>query len=114
MKSEDLKYCMIIVTFADEAEAEKIVSELLSEKLIACAQLQDIKSRYIWKGELVKDKEVLAFLKTRRERYDEVEARVKELHSYEVPEIICLPIEKGLRKYLEWIDESTLKGRQNS
>ena len=50
-----MKYCMIIVTFADEDEAERVVSELLDRKLIACAQMQDIRSRYVWKGEQVRD-----------------------------------------------------------
>lgn len=102
-----MKYCMIIVTFADENEAEKIVSELLDRKLIACAQLQDIRSRYVWKGEQVRDNEVLAFLKTRAQLYGEVEKCVRSLHSYEVPEIIALPIDKGLPEYLGWIEENT-------
>ena len=54
-----------------------------------------------------RDDEVVAFLKTRAELYDRVEACVKEMHSYEVPEIIAVPIEKGSEDYLKWIDENT-------
>ena len=109
-----MKYCMVIVTFADEAEADRIISVLLEDRLIACAQLQEIKSRYIWKGGQVRDSEVLAFLKTRAGLYEAVEARVRELHSYEVPEIICVPVEKGLPEYLALIDENTEDGKDGN
>ena len=105
-----MDYCMMIVTFADEAEAEAVTEKLFSRKLVACAQFQDVKSRYVWKGELVKDTEVLAFFKTKTGLYDEAEALIREMHSYEVPEIICLPVEKGLAEYLAWIDENTDRG----
>jgi len=101
-----MKYCMIIVTFADEDEAERVVSELLDRKLIACAQMQDIRSRYIWKGEQVRDNEVLTFMKTQTDMYANVEECVRALHSYEVPEIIAVPIERGLPEYLGWIENS--------
>ena len=102
-----MKYCMVVVTFEDENEAERIVSELLDRRLIACSQMHDIRSRYVWKGEQVRDNEVLAFLKTRAELYEKVEECVRNLHSYEVPEIIALPIEKGLPEYLRWIEKNT-------
>ena len=102
-----MKYCMMIVTFADENEAEKVVTELMERKLIACAQMQDIRSRYVWKGEQVRDSEVLVFMKTRADLYAKVEECVRSLHSYEVPEIIAVPIENGLPEYLAWIDEDT-------
>ena len=109
-----MKYCMVIVTFADEAEADRIISVLLEDRLIACAQLQEIKSRYIWKGGQIRDTEVLAFLKTRAGLYETVEARIRELHSYEVPEIICVPVDKGLPEYLAWIDENTDDGKDGN
>ena len=102
-----MKYYMIIVSFADADEAERVVSELFERRLIACAQLQDVRSRYIWKGKLEKDDEVVAFLKTKAELYGRVETCVKEMHSYEVPEIIAVPIEEGSEDYLKWIDENT-------
>lgn len=102
-----MKYCMIVVSFADEDESERIISELFERRLVACAQLQNVQSRYMWKGKLERDDEVVAFLKTKAELYDRVEACVKEMHSYEVPEIIAVPIEKGSEDYLKWIDENT-------
>ena len=101
-----MKYCMIIVTFPDRSEADKTIDKLLEESLIACAQMQDINSRYVWKGEIVSDNEVLVYMKTRAALYDKIEEVIKSSHSYEVPEIICVPIEKGLKEYLDWIDES--------
>ena len=103
-----MKYCMMIVTFTDENEADRIVTELLDRKLIACAQMQDICSRYVWKGEQVRDREVLVFMKTKAALYSKVEECVRDMHSYEVPEIIAVPIDKGLPEYLGWIDENTL------
>ena len=102
-----MKYCMMIVTFTDENEADRIVTELLDRKLIACAQMQDIRSRYVWKGEQVRDREVLVFMKTKAALYSKVEECVRDMHSYEVPEIIAGPIDKGLPEYLRWIDENT-------
>ena len=102
-----MKYCMIVVSFADEDESERIISELFERRLVACAQLQNVQSRYMWKGKLERDDEVVAFLKTKAELYDRVEACVKEMHSYEVPEIIAVPIEKGSEDYLKGIDENT-------
>lgn len=102
-----MKFYMIIVSFADADEAERVVSELFERRLIACAQLQDVRSRYVWQGKLERDDEVVAFLKTRAELYDRVEACVKEMHSYEVPEIIAVSIEKGSKDYLKWIEENT-------
>ena len=101
-----MKYCMIIVTFPNKAEADKIIDKLLGESLIACAQMQDINSRYVWKGEIVTDNEVLVCMKTRADLYDKIEKVIRSTHSYEVPEIICIPIEKGFKEYLDWIDES--------
>ena len=103
-----MKYCMMIVTFTDENEADRVVSELLDRKLIACAQMQDIRSKYVWKGEQVRDSEVLVFMKTRADLYAKVEECVRGMHSYEVPEIIAVPIEKGLPEYLTWIDDNIL------
>ena len=108
-----MKYCMMIVTFTDENEADRIVTELLDRKLIACAQMQDIRSRYVWKGEQIRDREVLVFMKTKAALYSKVEECVRDMHSYEVPEIIAVPIDKGLPEYLGWIDENTSDFERN-
>ena len=97
-------YCLVITT-CKEKDEEKIINALLSSRLAACINSCSIKSTYIWKGNIEKDEEKLLFIKTKREKYKEVEKKIKEVHSYEVPEIICFKIEEGNENYLKWIDE---------
>jgi len=102
-----VKYYSVYITAKDEGEARKIGKALVEEKLAACVNILPIKSIYRWKGEIEEAEEVTMFVKTKAELADEVIKRVKELHSYEVPCIVCFPIEKGYRGYLKWIEEST-------
>ena len=104
-----MKYCSVYVIAADEAEAHKIGRTLVEEKLAACANMLPVKSVYRWKGNIEEASEVAVFLKTRSSLADRVIERVKALHSYEVPCIVTLPIEKGNPEYLKWIEESTEK-----
>ena len=104
-----MKYCSVYVIAADEAEAHKIGRTLVEEKLAACANMLPVKSVYRWKGDIEEAGEVAIFLKTRSSLADKVIERVKELHSYEVPCIVTLPIEKGNQEYLKWIEETTEK-----
>ncbi len=97
-------YCIIVSTCKEEDE-EKIVSALLNENLAACINSWEVKSSYIWKGKVEKEKERILFIKTRRENYRKVEEKIKEIHSYEVPEIICIDVKEGYEKYFGWIDE---------
>ena len=96
-------YCLIITTCKEEDE-EKIVHALLSSRIAACINSYNVKSTYIWKGKIERSEEKLLFIKTKKEKYKEVERKIKEVHSYEVPEIICFEID-GNEKYLKWIDE---------
>jgi periplasmic divalent cation tolerance protein len=102
-----MKYYSIYITAKDEQEAKKIGKALVEEKLAACVNIHPIKSIYRWKGQIEEADEVTMFVKTKAELADEVIKRVQELHSYEVPCIVCFPIEKGYREYLKWIAEST-------
>ncbi len=97
-------YCVVITTCRRDDE-EKIVDALLSSRLAACINSWSVKSKYIWKGKVEEDEERILFIKTKMERYREVEEKIKEVHSYEVPEIICLEIKNGIDSYLKWIDE---------
>ena len=100
-------YSIITTTAANAQEAEKIANLLVSGKLAACVQMLPIQSCYRWNGEIVNDSEVLLLVKTREELYQEVEAAILENHSYELPEIIHIPIEQGFPLYLKWLTEST-------
>lgn len=103
------KYSVIIFTASSIKEARSIVQELLKEKLIACGNiLSSVESHFVWKEKYCIEKEIKVVLKTKKELFKKVENVILKLHSYEVPEIIMLPIEKGYEKYLRWIDEVTI------
>jgi len=98
---------VIFVTAGSEAEAETIAKALVEERLVACVNiLSPIRSIYRWEGTVADDREWLLLIKTQAERFSAVAARVKELHSYQVPEVIALPIVAGAGGYLRWLQES--------
>jgi periplasmic divalent cation tolerance protein len=98
------RYAVVTTACADAGEAEKIAAVLLERKLAACIQTSPVVSRYIWKGEICTDKEVLLFIKCRRDCYAGIEQAILENHSYELPEILVIPVFGGYGKYLKWID----------
>ncbi len=101
-------YCMVISTAGSAEEAKKIAEVIVSEKLAACVQIQEIESFYMWKGEACAEKERLLMIKTRSNLYKKLELLIKKIHSYETPEIIKVPIIDGSLEYLQWIDGVTL------
>ena len=99
---------IVLSTFADLESARRITRTLVEEHLAACANiLPGVESVYRWKDAIESASEVTAILKTTSERYAELEARLKELHPYELPEIVALHPVGGLPKYLEWIVENS-------
>jgi periplasmic divalent cation tolerance protein len=101
------KYSVVITTTGNKEDAEKIANALLSEKLAACIQVTQIKSYYSWKGSVNVDDEHLLLVKCKEVDYSEIEKCIKANHSYEIPEIILLPISTGLPAYLGWINDVT-------
>src|SRR5262245_49814629 len=101
-------YVVILVTAGSESEAETIAGALIEERLAACVNIvSPIRSLYRWKGKVVDDREWLLLIKTRVERFSVVETRVRALHSYQVPEVIALPIVAGAEAYLGWLRDET-------
>ena len=101
-------YIVIFITTSSINEAKKIGRSLVEEKLAACSNIiSPIRSIYSWRGEICDDKETLIILKTKKNLFKQIENRVKELHSYEVPEIIAIPIIEGSDKYLSWVRDET-------
>ncbi|MBU0503830.1 MAG: divalent-cation tolerance protein CutA [Candidatus Omnitrophica bacterium] len=100
-------HCVIFITASNKIEAEHITAELLKNKLVACVNLVDnITSFFWWEGKIDKAGEVLLVAKSKKTKISKIIKLVKSLHSYEVPEIIALPIIAGEKKYLNWINES--------
>lgn len=101
---------VILVTASNKTEAEKIAKALLEQKLIACSNLVDgVRSLFWWEGKIEDQQEVMMILKSERSLFSKVEAVIKSLHSYQVPEIISMPVVESHQGYLEWM-QSWLKG----
>ncbi len=100
------KFIIIFITASSKKEARRIISALIKKRLIACGNiLGGIDSTFIWKGKVENAKEVLVTLKTKKNLFKRIAREVEKVHSYEVPEIIAVPIIDGNKKYLEWIDK---------
>jgi periplasmic divalent cation tolerance protein len=98
----------VLVTVSGEEEAVRIARSLVQERLAACANLvPGIRSIYRWKGEIWDTAELLLLIKTRAALFPALQQRIRQLHSYEVPEIVALPIIAGWPDYLNWVQEST-------
>ncbi len=102
-----MNYCMVMTTCAESAEAERIAIGLVDQKLAACVQISKITSYYTWKGQTHNDPEYRLLIKAPSNLYNRIEQCIKDMHSYEVPEIIQIPIQAGFKEYLDWIAEVT-------
>jgi periplasmic divalent cation tolerance protein len=100
---------LVLSTFPDADCARRVARALIEEKLAACANLvPQIESIYRWKGAIETSSEVLLLIKSNVWKFQLLEAKIRELHPYEVPEIISIRIDSGSADYLRWIDESVL------
>jgi periplasmic divalent cation tolerance protein len=98
---------IVFATCESNEQAETIAQTLVAEKLAACVNvLPGIRSCYVWEGKLTWSNELLLLIKTTRGRFDQLQNRIRGLHSYSVPEIVGVPIEEAFDKYIAWIDES--------
>ena len=98
---------VVLMTAADRDEASRIAEMLVNSRLAACVQvLPEIHSVYRWKGELERATETLLLAKTTSDKFDELDRAVREIHSYDTPEIIALPVNAASESYLNWLLES--------
>ncbi len=103
-----MKTKLIYVTAPSHEEAEKIAETVVSEQLAACANIFDgVTSIFHWEGKLCRENESVLILKTAEERVEALTERVKQLHSYDCPCIVALPIESGNLDFLNWVAEAT-------
>jgi uncharacterized protein involved in tolerance to divalent cations len=101
-------YIVVLTTFGTAPDAERAARTLVAERLAACATIVPrVRSVYRWKGSVRDEAEVLCILKTRRTLFSRLRARLVELHSYEVPEALALPVAAGWERYLAWLKAET-------
>ena len=101
-----MSYILVFMTASSKSEAKKIVRSLLEEKLIACANMIDsVSSVFWWQENIKEEKEVLVIMKSHQELFNKVSTRISEVHSYDTPEILALPIVDGSSQYLEWMNK---------
>jgi periplasmic divalent cation tolerance protein len=105
---------VVLVTCGSAKEARKIARAVVEKRVAACANMlsSPVQSVYRWKGRVESAKEFLLIIKTTQARFPKLKAEVKRLHTYEVPEIIALPIAAGAADYLAWISESVAPQRK--
>lgn len=100
------EFLIVFVTAEGGDQAARLAEKVVEERLAACVNIvPGVRSCYVWEGKLTWSEEVLLVMKTTREGFGGLEKRVKELHSYEVPEILGVGVEEGLEKYLEWVKD---------
>ena len=103
-------HIVVLIMTSSKQEAEKIVQQLLREKLIACANIVGPAfSLFRWSSKIEKAEEYLVLMKSRIDLFEKLEENVKALHSYEVPEIIALPIVEGSKSYMVWLESCLFK-----
>ena len=99
---------LVFTTLPNADKAAEIARALVEERLAACANLLPaVRSIYRWEGKIRDENEVLVLLKTRAENVERLKARILELHPYEVPEILAVPVESGYQAYLDWLSAQT-------
>ncbi|MEM1538301.1 MAG: divalent-cation tolerance protein CutA [Candidatus Nezhaarchaeales archaeon] len=100
------EYIQVVVTTSSKEEAERIVRTTLEKRLVGCAQIiGPVTSTYWWQGRIEVAEEWLCLMKSRLDLYQDLEATIHSLHSYQVPEILAIPVATGSSKYLKWLDE---------
>ena len=102
-------HIICLVTIDDIEKAALIARTLVEKKLVACVNIiPQIRSIYWWQGRVYDEAERLLIMKTRRDLFDKLKTNIKEMHPYDLPEIVAIEISDGLPEYLKWIDDSTL------
>ncbi len=102
-----MKHIAVITTTGSADEARRIARDIVERRLAACAHVSEIESFYVWKGALENEKEHRIVFKTTAAQYDAVERAIKALHSYEVPAIYAVPLERMFGPYAAWLEENS-------
>jgi len=103
-----MTFLSVHTSFSKKADAERVSRILIENKLAACVNILPARSMYRWKDKVEEEDEVIAIFKTDEKTYPALERRLTELHPYEVPMIVALPIQAGSTNYLAWLKQSLL------
>lgn len=103
--SQEGEFVMVFCTTAP-SEADALARVLVEEGLAACVNIVPVRSCYIWEGNVNMDGEALLIIKTTRRGFEPLKKRIREMHSYSVPEIIAVPVVEGHQAYLDWLAQS--------
>ena len=98
-------YIQVVTTVEKKSQAEKIGRHVLDKRLAGCVQIQQCNSMYHWQGDVEQNDEFLCVMKTREDLFDVLQAAIRDMHPYEVPEILATPIVLGNGEYLAWLEE---------
>ena len=102
------KYLLVITTVPDTEVGQIIAEKIIEGRLAACVTLSaPVQSLYWWQGKITQDQEHTLFIKTKKEAYRKLEEKIRQIHPYDIPEIIALPVCAGSKDYLSWIDGET-------
>ena len=108
MAPSDTACLVVLTTLPDTGQARALVREMVDRRLVACGTiLGDVISIYRWGGVVEEANEVQVLFKTQRSRWTELESAIRELHPYDVPELVAVPVESGFEEYLTWIRAET-------
>jgi periplasmic divalent cation tolerance protein len=102
-----MRSLLVLTNLPDRAAAERIADLVVEKRFAACVNILACRSVYRWNGAVQRDEEHPLLIKTTADRYAELEAAIREAHPYELPEIIAVPIERGLTAYLDWVAAET-------
>ena len=97
-------YLQVATTVENRVQAEKIARHVLDRRLAGCVQILQCASMYHWQGKIEQSAEFLCIMKTRQDLFDDLQAEVTAIHSYEVPEILATPVAAGNPQYLDWLN----------
>lgn len=100
-------YILILTNCRDDREAEFIIEALFAEKLVACVQTNKVHSHYYWQGKIKHDNEIRLMIKTRKSLFSACDQLIRSNHSYELPEIVEIPMTDGSTEFFNWIDYAT-------
>lgn len=113
LQQDGIEYVTAYTTVPDEKTADVIINGVVATKLVACVNIiPGVKSAYWWKGEVVKDNELVLLMKTRASLVEQLTAKIKEIHPYDVPALTIFPVTGGNPEFLSWIKDSTTQTEQ--